>query len=126
MLKLELRLSPTGIPYIDFDERNRIAFCRSTAGKIGYKHFIIKADIIETHMDKKTKRISKVPSQAMLMLDIDLKGLPNVINKTNPFMKRKVLSHIANKVKKYVIDGEFPFDKIDKLRKDLVKPIKEK
>jgi len=115
---MELKRSTSGIPYIEFDENNRIDF-RISPDNSGYTKLFIKAVIVTKIMskDKKISFTKNVPQ--FYLTDLSMSPLPNKVKTTNKYFKAKNIKGIKDIIKKYVVDGSIAVNKINLIEEDL-------
>lgn len=116
---MELKTSPTGIPYMEFDKDNRIAFCNATKTEQGYTNLMVKANCIVRIKLKSGKIIDNKEVPQMYVTDTKLQPLPNEVKTSNPYFKAKYIKPIRKLLEKYTEEGVFSFNNLPKLKAEL-------
>lgn len=116
---MELHISPSGIPYIEFDKDNRISFRMSNKVAKGYNQLFIKACVISKIMDKNNKLSFTKSIPNFYITDLSMSPLPNPIRTSNKYFKAKNIRKFKEIVRSHAVDGSIPFNNIDSLREAL-------
>jgi hypothetical protein len=117
IIPIRFEKTKTGIPVFWLGD-DRISFCQTDKTNKGYKSIIVNAcgtDLIK-QKDKKTRIPVKVRESNHI--GIDFSGLPSYIGNDDIHFKH-TLETIKKVVRKHVKDGILPFEKIEKVVREL-------
>jgi hypothetical protein len=123
---MELKYSITGVPYINFDNENKLIFSKSTKGPLGYKYLVFSGKTTTTvelsgGRGVKGKKKVSVDQNTNFNTDMLLSKIPTSC-KGNKHLSKINMGILRSMIGKYLInDMYFPENCFPLLEKDLIK-----
>ena len=120
---MEMKFSPKGIPYIEFDENTRMIFTRITKGDKCYKWVSVNSARKIIPKSRNGRSFREVTERVDFMADVHLNGFPKGFtgDDTHSFTKKKY-TFLRKVLRKYIVEGKecIPDKAITKIADDLL------
>ncbi len=117
-----LKFSTKNIPYIEFDEDNRLIFAESTSTKEGYRWFVfsgVSTMSFAASGGKGKGKVKKTMTEPVsVILKIDLTGVPRDL-KGCASLSSSNLNGLRKIIKPYIKNGILLRKNINELKKDI-------
>lgn len=122
---MELKYSPSGVPYLELDTNNKLIFSKTSAGPMGYKWVVFsgQSTMTETISSGKGKKKSKkkvvITAPMSTAISVEFNKVPKTVRNTNPYLTKSYINGLKKLFLPYLEDGIFPYTNLPKFEKDI-------
>lgn len=118
---MKLKYSVTGVPFIEFDDDNKLVFSPSTASQKGYKWLMFSgmsttSETLSGGKGKtKKKQVIKITHPVSTMINMDFNNISKSNRSLNVYLSKKNLDGLKRLFEPFIKNGVFSFENVKKL-----------
>lgn len=122
---MELKYSPSGVPYLELDTDNKLIFSKTSAIPKGYKWLVFSglSTMTETISagkgKKKTKKKVVISAPMSTSINMEFTKISRTAKNTNPYLTKSYMNGLKKLFAPYLEDGVFPYTNLPKFEKDI-------